>query len=321
MGDQSVGPPDWQRIRAVQCRFGEDINRSSTLTTAFLMTFVISLLVTGSWATPIIHRPGVSSPQAVPLVTPALAPQTPVPSNATDCGLLSPYYIQGTVSALGWPPSCAKDIQVVFAKLCKDTAFVTLLSEWGGWHWTPAVTANGTTTPGSWAPSNFSVQLGGSGPPSAWGNWTYIGVVWISWEKIPANATVRGACRPCQWNDYWTGSLPGSNFTGPNLTIYQPISGGASSPPSSAGVAGLLSLLSNVWLVGLLGAVVLAVAISSLAVVRRRASRRPHKSGIPARAEGEVRSGTAPAVLGQPTGDASPTHAQQGTSPESSDSR
>ncbi len=170
---------------------------------------------------------------------------------------------------MGWPPSYAKDIQIMFAKLCNDTAFVTLLSIWGGWHWTPPVTANGTTTPGSWAPSNFSLQFGGSGPPSAWGNWTYFGLEWISWANVPANATTHGPCRPCQWAEFWSGSLPGTNYTGPNLTIYQVIIVGGPSGPGSAGPTGLFLLLSNVWFVGLLAAVVLAVAISSLVVSRR----------------------------------------------------
>jgi hypothetical protein len=317
--DKLMGRRGRERLHAIRTRFGGRVDSSYALTRPLVIATLVSLLIIGSWALPTLDRRAISPPQTGRPASSAIATQAPVPSNATDCGLLSPSYIQGTESSQGWPPSYAQDTQIMFAKLCNDTAFLTLLSEWGGWHWTPPVTANGTTIPGSWYPGNFSLQLGGSGPPSAWGNWTYFGLEWISWVKIPSNVTTHGPCRPCQWAEFWAGSLPGTNYTGPNLTIHQALSLGGPSSPGPSGVAGLFSLISNVWVDGLLATVVLAVAISSLVVVRRRASRPPPQSGPPARAEAEVRSGTPAAVLGQLPNITSRIDAQQDTSLESSD--
>jgi hypothetical protein len=319
MSNYSAGSPDTPRMPAVRSRFGRRVGRSFALCVAPGIAVVVSLMVVGSSALPVLGGQAVSLSQSGTPIAPAVAPQTPVPSNATDCGLLSPYYIQGTTSSLGWPPSYAKDVEIMFAKLCNDTAFVDLLSEWGGWHWAPPVTANGTTTPGYWAPSNFTVQFGGSGPPSAWGNWTTFLVTWTSWESAPANVSSPGTCPPCEWQEYWVGSLPGTNYTGPNLTVHQLVSTGGSSPPGSSGPTGLFLLLSNAWFVGILSAVVIAVAISSLVVVRRRASRPRSQSGPLAKVDDGVMSGITPPVLGERPGDATPTHAEQGISPESSD--
>jgi hypothetical protein len=315
MSDHPAEPPGMRRMHAVRFQFVRHGGRSNAPTTAFILTIVVSLFVVGSLAMPLLEGRAGSLPQAGGPVTPAIVPQTLVPSNATDCGLVTSTYFNGTISSLGWPPSYATDSEIMFAKLCNDTAFVTLLSEWGGWHWIPPVTANGTTTPGYVVSANFTLQFGGSG----WGNWTFFVVQWISWDKIPANVTSAAPCHPCQWVEYWTGSLPGTNYTGPNLTIYPVIYAGGPPSPGPSGPTGLFLVLTNVWFVCLLAAVVLAVAIFSLVVVRGRSPRRPPKSGSLARTEGEVRSGTAPPVPGQLPEDASPTHARQGIAPESSD--
>jgi hypothetical protein len=215
-----------------------------------------------------------------PPVALAPAPQSARPLNATDCGLLSATYIQDSVSEIGWPASYATDTEIMYAKLCNDSAFVSLLAEWGGWHWMPPVTANGTTTPGYLIAANFSLGLAGSAPPSAWGNWSGFGVQWVSWDTVPASVSSPGTCPPCHWDEVWSGSLPGTNYSGPNLTIYPLTSAGGPPPPSrSAGPASPTSSSADAWYVGLLAGVDLVVAVTALVAFRRRVTPLPQMPG------------------------------------------
>ena len=173
MSSRSPGVPDRRRLNGRRSWLRRRIDSSPPVPTACAIYVVITLLSVGSWVMPFFEGRGISSPPASGPVTPALAPQSAHPLNATDCGLVSATYIQGTVSAIDWPPSYATDVEIIYANLCNDSAFVTLLSQWGGWYWFPPITANGTTTPGYLVALNLTLQFGWRGPPS-WGNWSVL---------------------------------------------------------------------------------------------------------------------------------------------------
>jgi hypothetical protein len=280
----------------------------STLTAA-LGIAIGAIVVLTPLAVPSFQGLGAALSPGGPPVALAPAPQSLHPLNATDCGLLSSSYITGTESAAGWPPSYANDTEVIWAKLCNDTSFVSLLAEWGGWYWFPPVTANGTTTPGYLVALNLSMSIGGSGPPSAWGNWTYFMVTWTSWASVPKNAssTCRGV--PCRWSETWVGSLPGTNYTGPSLYIYTPFTGGGPPPPSPSGPAGPSAVA---WLGPLLGAA-LAVGMAILAAVRVRTTRPQPPSGRLAKVEVQASSGLVATTSGR-----GPLEAPPGPPPQDS---
>ncbi|HTS32978.1 MAG TPA: hypothetical protein VMI55_03445 [Thermoplasmata archaeon] len=190
--------------------------------------------------------------------------------------MLSSSYFAGTESSFGWPSSYANDTEIIWAKLCNDTSFESLLAEWGGWYWIPPVTANGTTTPGYWIASNLSMPIEESGPPSAWGNWTYFTVTWLSWASIPPNVTSTCGGPPCLWSEVWVASLPGTSYTGPYLTISYSFSAGGPPPSHSspAPVSSLWGLAIAAW-VGLLAGGGLTAAMAILVAVRVRTTRPP----------------------------------------------
>jgi len=304
-----IARPSWHGCR---------LNASPPVRTALAIVVVLSLLALSSWVMPVVAGGGASLPRPGGATSAAVAPQTPVPLNATDCGLLSSSYIAGTVAAFGWPSSYAKDIEIIWAKLCNDTTFESLMAEWGGWYWFPPVTANGTTTPGYWIASNLSMPIGGSGPPSAWGNWTNFIVTWTSWASVPANADSTCWEVPCRWSETWAGSLPGTNYTGPSLYIYEPFSAGGAPPPSSPGSPGPAGPSAVTWLGPLLGGA-LAVAMAILVAARVRTTRPPPPSGHLTTGEGLSTSGLVAAGSGRGSLEAPPTHPPQDTPLEPSD--
>jgi hypothetical protein len=245
--------------------------------TAALGIAIGAIVVLTPLAVPSFQGLGAALSPGGPPVGLAPAPQSLHPLNATDCGLVSSSYIAGTVSAIGWPPSYATDVEIVWAKLCNDSAFVTLLAEWGGWYWMPPVTANGTTTPGYLLAANLSLPFAWSGPPSPWGNWSYFMITWNSWASVPANANSTCWEIPCRWSETWVASLPGTNYTGPSLYIYEPFSAGGPPPPSSPGSPGApgpAGPSAVTWLGPLLGGA-LAIAMAILVAVRVRTTRPP----------------------------------------------
>ncbi len=111
MSSRSPGVPDRRRLNGRRSWLRRRIDSSPPVPTACAIYVVITLLSVGSWVMPFFEGRGISSPPASGPVTPALAPQSAHPLNATDCGLVSATYIQGTVSAIDWPPSYATDVE------------------------------------------------------------------------------------------------------------------------------------------------------------------------------------------------------------------
>jgi hypothetical protein len=144
-----------------------------------------------------------------------------VPRNATDCGLLPSAVVAEQISTLGWPSNWTGDVMTMYGKLCGDPQFTQALLEWGALRWEPPLTINGTTMPGYWVASNFTLQFYGSGPPSPVRHDVDFVVGWYAATGASgANSTVSGNCtQDCVWDDTWIGSLPGTNYTGPNLTV------------------------------------------------------------------------------------------------------
>jgi hypothetical protein len=252
--------------------------RPSALPAALGITVGVLVVLT-SLAVPLFQGQVAAFWPAGPPVALAPAPQSARPLNATDCGLLSATYIQGSVSGIGWPPGYATETEIMYAKLCNDSAFVSLLAKWGGWHWMPPVTSNGTTTPGYLVSLNFTLEFGQSGPPSAWGNWSDFVVEWVSWNAVPANVSSPGTCPPCIWVEFWAGSLPGTNYSRPNLTVYELSSGGGPPTSRSPGPVSPASSFQDAWFVGLIAGVDLVVAVTALVAFRRRVTPPPQMPG------------------------------------------
>jgi hypothetical protein len=282
MRDYGTWSTDVPRFLTGRADPGRHFSQFHVRKVSLALAAVVSLLAIGSSAIPAQTVQAVPPARADTPPGPAIFPEAIAPLNATDCGLFSSEYFNGTVSSLGWPPSYAEDVQIMYDKICNNSTFVTLLSEWGGWHWISPVTENGTTTPGYWAAANFTVQFGGSGPPSPWSNSTAFVVTWISDEPVPPNVSSFGKCRPCEWQEDWVGSLPGTNYTGPNIIVYPPIPTGGPSGGGSAGPSGYFLGLPSAWFVGVLSGVAILAATSALLVSRRRASQGSNQPGTPA---------------------------------------
>lgn len=264
MGHRTGGAePDPGRRRHTRIQTGKSTRRGWTtlLTCGLAILVVLSPVLSGG------H--GAGHIQVVLGVGRSAPHEISHPSNSTDCNLVNESYFNGTVSALGWPSEFGPDAYVMWSDLCGTPTFASLLQEWGGWTWEPPVTANGTTTPGYWTALNFSVQFGASRPPSAWGNWTYFGVSWISWAPLPSNASKDCAGPPCKWNEYWTGSLPGTNYSGPSLTFMGIVSVPGPPPPKGESHSGALNPSVYVEF-GLPVAAVLAIGVGALVTHRRR---------------------------------------------------
>jgi hypothetical protein len=179
------------------------------------------------------------------------------PMNSTYCGLLAS---SGEATAV-------PDAAMFFAKLCNETSFIDLVSEWGDLR--EIYPNNGTE--GELEAANLT--LGESGG-SDWNDTTF-SINWLS----GANCTGLGT--PCVHQAGWFGNQSTGTLTGPYFGNSPDICEGCMAPayPYNPPFFGLAAF----WVIGVLGAV---AVLGIIVTLRRRGARPPSGAEKPAEAAG-----------------------------------